>query len=193
MLHKPRCWHAPSGKLGCGDAAEGQHRNGRAMAIGEAAVLLALAWLALTVLFQFRPFSLRHQTLDRLGLLPRWLFFTQGVGSYSVSVEVRLRDRHGNVGVWEPAPLWPPRRWWHAAFFPDHALTGALWLAADRLALRAERGDSAATLAGTQAFATLQSHLRRQLPAHELQFSVLRGEPAGEHPERLFVSEFIGP
>jgi hypothetical protein len=163
------------------------------MAIGEVAVLLALVWLALTLLFQFRPFSLRYQTLDRIGVLPRWLFFTQGVGGYSVSVEVRLRDPDGTVGAWEPAPLWPPRRWSHAVFYPDHALTGALWLAADRLAWRAERGDSAATLAGTQAFATLQSHLRRQLPARELQFSVLRGEPEDESPERLFVSEFVGP
>ncbi len=166
-------------------------QNGITMAIGEAAIVLALAWLTLTLLFQFRPFSRKYQLLDLLGLLPRWLFFTQGVGTYTLAVEVRLRDAGGRIGAWEPAPLWPEWRWWHAVFLPDHALSGALWLAADRLARRAQRGDSSASLAGTQAFATLQSHLQRQLPKHDLQFAVLRNENVTDDFERVFVSEFV--
>jgi hypothetical protein len=165
-------------------------QNGVTMTIGEAAIVLVLAWLALTLLFQFRPFSRRLQLLDLLGLLPRWLFFTQGVGTYTLAVEVRIRDASGRIGAWEPAPLWPEWQWWHAVFLPDHALSGALWLAADRLARRAQRGDSGASLAATHAFATLQSHLQRQLPLQDLQFAVLRNERATDDLERVFVSEF---
>lgn len=162
------------------------------MTVGTVAVGVALAWLGLTVLFQFRPFSLRFQTLDRLGILPRWLFFTQGVGSYALTVEVRLRDRSGVLTDWVPAPLWPPPRWWYAIYHPHHARTGAIWLAIERLAHRAERGDSHAVLAGTWAFATLHDHLRRTLPQGDLQFAVTRSDQPHAEPRRLFVSEFLG-
>ncbi len=160
------------------------------MTLGDLAVTLAIAWLGLTIVFQFRPLSLRFQTLDWLGILPRWLFFTQGVGGYAFTVEVRFRNGDGGIGEWTSAPLWAPRRWWHAFFFPGHAHVGALWLAINALASRAERGDGDATLAGTLASATLQRHLRRVLPPGDLQFALLRSEHADGTPRRVFLSEF---
>lgn len=161
---------------------------GTDMTIGAAAVPLVAGWLALTVLFQFRPFSRKFYTLDQLGLLPRWLFFTQGVGGYALTVEVRSCDADGTVGAWEAVLLWPPPRWWHAIFYPDQALTGTLWSAVDRLARRAERGDSVEMLTRTQAFATLRNHLRNVLPGRDLQLAVLRTDNAVAEPRRLFIA-----
>ncbi len=161
-----------------------------AMTIGDIAVPLVALWLALTLLFQFRPFSRRFQTLDRLGILPRWLFFTHGVGGVVLSVEVQTRDADGRVGAWQPFDPWPPRRWWHPIFFPDHAATGILWTAVERLADRASRGDEAAVLATSQACATVRNRLRRMLPGRDFQFSVLRSDAANSSPRRLFVSGF---
>lgn len=160
------------------------------MTLGVLAVTLATVWLVLTLLFQFRPLSFRFQMLDRLGLLPRWLFFTQGVGSYSFALEARVRDADGAIGAWAPVSLSPRRRWWHAVFYPGHAKAGALWLATHALASRAERGDSDATLAATLAFAALRTHVRQALPSGDLQFALLHSDDAGGQPRRVFLSEF---
>jgi hypothetical protein len=163
------------------------------MTIGAVAVPLVAVWLAVTVLFQFRPFSQKFYTLDQLGLLPRWLFFTQGVGGYVLAVAVRFRGVEGAFGAWEATQLWPPPRWWHAIFYPDQALTGILWVAVDRLARRAERDDSTSMLTSTQAFATLRDHLRTVFPGQNGQLAVLRTDHAGGEPRRLFIAEFCGP
>ncbi|MDR6851252.1 hypothetical protein J2Y54_000745 [Sphingomonas sp. BE123] len=160
------------------------------MTLGELAVALAAAWLGLTIVVQFRPLSRKLPMLDRLGLLPRWLFFTQGVGGYSFTLEVRVRDGSDGIGAWTSVPLAPPWRWWHAFFYPGHAQVGALWLAVHALASRAERGDSDATLAGTLAFAALRTHVRQAMPSGDLQLALLRSDAADAQPRRVFLSEF---
>lgn len=159
--------------------------------IGEVAVAAALCWLAMTLVFQFRPLSLRFQSLDRVGLLPRWLFFTQGEGTNMLTVEFRLRDADGLIGAWQPLAFGQAWRWWHAVFHPDHAIARGLSSAAYRLVLRAERGDSAEMIAQSQAFATLRNHLRRQYPGGDVQFAVLRGKAVDAKPKSVFMSEFI--
>lgn len=162
------------------------------MAAGELAVAAALCWLATTLVFQFRPLSLRFQSLDRVGLLPRWLFFTQHAGTTVLAVAFRVRDAGGFIGAWEPVPFGAQWRWWHAIFYPDHALARGLSSAAYRLSLRADRGDSAEEMAQSQAFAVLRNHLLRQHPGRALQFAVLRNTAAGGEPEPVFISGFIG-
>lgn len=160
------------------------------MTLGELAVTLAIAWLGLTILFQVRPMSLRFQSLDRLGLLPRWLFFTQGVGGYSFAVEVRIRNADGGIGEWMSVPLSLSWRWWHGFFYAGHAQAAVLWLAIHALASRAERGDTNATLAGTPAFAAVRAHLRQALPSGALQFALWRSDHSDGKPRRVFLSEF---
>lgn len=188
-----RCQYVGVSRYDAGRSGRISFSWGTGVTPGKVAVVLACAWLGLTLLFQFRPLSRRFQTLDRLGILPRWLFFTQGVGSYALTVEVRMRDSGGVPSDWVPAPLWPTARWWHAMYHPHHATTGAIWNAVDRLAHRAARGDSDATLAQTQAFAALSTYLRRALPPDDLQIALLRTDQSSGESRRLFVSEFLAP
>ena len=71
-------------------------------ATGMIATAAALAWLAVTLAFQFRPISPWFPVLDRLGLLPRWKFFTQGNGDVDYAIEVRDRHADGSIGAWRP-------------------------------------------------------------------------------------------
>lgn len=105
--------------------------------IGLAALAVILGYLAVTLVFQFRPLSLRLAGLDRFGILPRWKFFTQGNDTHDVCIEVRDRYANGRLGAWNRIDPAPPRRLWNALWYPEKYRAGMIRLAIEVLERRA--------------------------------------------------------
>jgi hypothetical protein len=152
------------------------------------AVLAALAYLAVTLLFQFRPFSTRAQGLDLLGIVPRWKFFIPQPGRFEVAVEVRGGSGDGDLGPWTPVRLFPPRHALTWLWFPEQHRSTILWLSAHRIAARALHGNADAS--DTLAYQTLVRHLRQRAEARDqamFQFTLVH--PDGRPDRTLFTSQ----
>lgn len=151
------------------------------------AVLVALAYMAVTLLFQFRPFSTRASRLDLLGIVPRWKFFIPQTGRFEVAIELRGESREGQLGAWIPVRKYPPRHALTWLWFPDQHRSAILWLSAHRVAMRTGRADVSDTLA----YRTLLSHLRQVAQAHgHAQFQFALVHPEGDPADRtIFVSQ----
>lgn len=160
------------------------------MHVGEIAVGMAGLYLAVSLVFQVRPLSPRFPTLDMLGIIPRWLFFTQGVGSYTLAMKVRTRSANGQPSDWQQLSLWPQRRWWHWIYYPQQYQSGILWNALDRVARRA---DAQKAIAHTQAHVTLVRYVMQTAPTGSVQFAVLRYESGQSinDADILFTSDWI--
>ncbi|THD35887.1 MAG: hypothetical protein E7773_08025 [Sphingomonas sp.] len=128
------------------------------------AVLAALAYLAVTLLFQFRPFTTRAQGLDLLGIVPRWKFFIPQTGRFEVAIELRCGSHEGDLGAWTPVRIYPPRHALTWLWFPEQHRAAMLWLSAHRVAVRASRGNHAGA-PETLAYQTLVRHLQLTEPA----------------------------
>lgn len=124
------------------------------------AVLAAIAYLAVTLLFQFRPFSTRASGLDILGIVPRWKFFIPQAGRFEVGLELRCGSGEGDLGAWTPVRIYPPRHALTWLWFPEQHRAVIVWLSARRVAVQAGRGDHA-TAPDTLAYQTLVRHLRQ--------------------------------
>lgn len=121
------------------------------------AVATVLISLAVTLLFQFRPFSTRVLSLDLLGIVPRWKFFIPQSGRFEVAIEFRGGCDDSNLGPWIPVSIFPPRRAWTFLWFPEQHRAAILWLSAHRVAVRINQSYAPNTLA----YQTLVRHLRQ--------------------------------
>ena len=162
--------------------------------IGGAAVCLVMAWLIATLVIQFRPMSTWYPTLNQLGLLPTWKFYTQGNGTFDLTIEMRGQFADGELGAWTPVRL-PLRKPWHALWYPEQFPNAVYWIATDSLARRAARGAPAE--AGTSlAYAAILREVHRAAASTpgcpEHQFRVVRTPSSGvdENREIVFVSDF---
>ena len=144
--------------------------------LGHPAVLAAFAYLAATLLFQFRPFSGWLPGLDQYGILPRWKFFVALPEQFEVALALRSGPQEDEFGDWIPVPLFPPRTALHWLWFPQ-ALGGAvLLLSAHRVVRQVARGNAEAAPDGL-AYATLARHARHLADAHDhatLQFALVQ-------------------
>lgn len=164
-------------------------------AIGGAAVILALGYLTVTLIFQVRPFSARFPRLDRLGILPRWKFFAQCTGGSDIAIEMRGRFRDGRLGDWTAIRTCPPRQPWSFVWYPEQYQTVIFWLAVEALERRAARGRDADS-ANSLAYSTILNHCSRApsrprgCDAH--QFALVRTWHAkgGEARCTVFTSAF---
>jgi hypothetical protein len=164
-------------------------------AIGAAAVILALGYLAVTLVFQFRPLSAWFPELDQLGVLPRWKFFTQNNGVYDLGVEVQDRRANGSLGDWSPIAAALRGRAWNSLWFPRKYRAAAFRRAADTLERRAMTGKDASPETSL-AYALILNHCRDVAPrsgdAEARRFALVRMRGAGEGGERwvVFTSDF---
>lgn len=124
------------------------------------AVLAALAYLAATLLFQFRPFSTRLLGLDPFGILPRWKFFIPQPERVEIALALRSGPSEGALGAWRPVPMFPPRHALSWLWFPEGVSGSVLLLSAHRLAAQVQRGHAPA-VPDTLAYRTLARHVRR--------------------------------
>ena len=157
------------------------------------AVVAALAYLAATLLFQFRPFSTRALGLDLLGILPRWKFFIPQPGRFEVAVELRGGSGEGDLDDWVPVRLFPPRGALTWLWFPEQHRSTILWLSAHRVATQARRGDHA-TAQDTLAYQTLVRHMRQTVEARDhaiIQFALVHpNDRPDDLPDRtIFLSQ----
>lgn len=156
-------------------------------------VLGAFAYLAATLLFQFRPFSTRLPGLDLLGIVPRWKFFIPQPGRFEVAIELRCGNHERDLGAWTPVRMHPPRHALTWLWFPEQHRAVILWLSAHRVAVRAARGNATGA-PGTLAYQTLVRHLRQTAQAQRsgmFQFALVRPEdgPAGATDRTVFTSQ----
>jgi hypothetical protein len=157
------------------------------------AVLASMTYLAVTLLFQFRPFSTHALGLDVFGIVPRWKFFIPQPGRFEVAIELRCGSHEGDLGAWAPVRIYPPRHVLTWLWFPEQHRAAIVWLSAHRIAVRAARGDHA-TAPDTLAYQTLVRHLRQAAPAQRcamFQFALVHpgGSPAGATERTLFTSQ----
>jgi hypothetical protein len=157
------------------------------------AVLAALAYLAITLLFQFRSFSTRAHGLDVLGVVPRWKFFIPQSGRFEVAIELRCGSHEGDLGPWAPVGIYPPRHALTWLWFPEQLRAAIVWLSAHRVAVRAVRGHHA-TAADTLAYQTLVRHVQRTAQAQHsamFQFALVHPESGakGSAERTLFTSQ----
>ena len=124
------------------------------------AVLAALAYLAATIVFQFRPFSTRLQGLDPLGILPRWKFFIPQAERVEVGLTLRSGTNDADLGGWTAVAIFPPRHALSWLWNPEAYHGSILLLAAYRVAAQVRRGNAAAA-PDTLAYRTLERHVRR--------------------------------
>ncbi|MDB5678817.1 hypothetical protein [Sphingomonas bacterium] len=156
------------------------------------AVLAALAYLAVTLLFQFRPFSTRALGLDVLGIVPRWKFFIPQPTRFEVAIELRCGSHEGDLGDWTPVRIYPSRHALTWLWFPEQHRAAIVWLSAHRVAVRAARGNDASAL-DTLAYRTLVRHLQQTAPAQRssaFQFALVHPDdsPAGATERTMFTS-----
>lgn len=131
-------------------------------ATGTIATAAALAWLAVTLAFQFRPISHHFPVFDRLGLLPRWKFFTQGNGDVDYAIEVRDRHADGTIGAWRPLAVIAPRPRRAFLWFPESHRNAVYCLAIDTLARRTVGGVVAPE--DSHAYTTILAAVRTAAP-----------------------------
>lgn len=160
------------------------------------AVLLALGYLAITAVFQFRPLSTRHHRLDSLGLLPRWKFFMPHADRLAVAIALRGGDDGETLGAWLPLRCYPVRTVANWLWYPEHYRSAIVWLSAQRLAMRMGRGDMGGADSSV-AHRTLLRHLRRVARAERFatfQFALLTPDGEGGSATRtLFLSGLHRP
>lgn len=123
------------------------------------AVLAALAYLAATIVFQFRPLSTRLSGLDAFGILPRWKFFIPQPERFEVALLRRGGPSDEALGEWKPVPMFAPRHALSWLWFPEQHHGGVLMLSAYRVAAQARAGEAA--VPDTLAYRTLVRHARR--------------------------------
>ena len=158
------------------------------------AVLATLIYLAVTLLFQFRPFTTRAEGLDLLGIVPRWKFFIPQPGRFEVAVEVRGGSGDHDLGAWTSVRLFPPRSALSWLWFPEQHRSAILWLSAHRVATRALRGNGSPA-PETLAYQTLVRHLRQAVetrPHARFQFTLVHPDhrPDDDVSDRtLFLSQ----
>jgi hypothetical protein len=157
------------------------------------AVLAAIAYLAVTLLFQFRPFSTRAHGLDVLGIVPRWKFFIPQSGRFEVGIELRCGSDEGDLGAWMPVRIYPPRHALTWLWFPEQHRAAIVWLSAHRIAARVVGGNHAAA-PETLAYRTLVRHLQRTAEAQRsamFQFALVHPESGANSPadRTLFTSQ----
>jgi len=75
------------------------------------------AWLIVTVLAHFAPFSFWLHKVDHCHLIPRWNFFAPNPGDRDYHLVVRDRCNDGRLSEWRNVPVYvprPTRAWlWH--------------------------------------------------------------------------------
>lgn len=151
------------------------------------AVLAALAYLAVTLLFQFRPFSTRAFALDILGIVPRWKFFIPQPDRFDVGLELRCGSHETDLGAWTSVRIYPPRHALTWLWFPEQYRAAIVWLSARRIAVRADHASAPETLA----YQVLMRHFRQSAQAQRskmFQFALVR--PDDNSAERaLFTSQ----
>ncbi len=163
--------------------------------IGAGAVALSLGYLILTLAFQIRPLGARFPLLDRLGILPRWKFFTQGNATYDVGIEVQDRSANGRLGGWSPIDVASPRRLRSSLWHPERYRAGVLWLAIETVERRAAKAAEIGPDT-SRAYAILLNHCRdasaRAADFEARRFAVVRTRRAREGGERwvTFTSNF---
>ena len=161
--------------------------------IGAASVVAAAGYLVVTIVFQFPPLSGGFPLLDRLGVVPRWKFFTQAGATFDVGVEMRARRLGGQLGDWTPVATVPGRRPWHFLWYPEQYGAGICWEAIYTLDRRitAARDPS---LTNSLAYATILNRCRQEAArltgAEACQFALVRRRAAAGEPSVVFLSGF---
>ena len=158
-------------------------------------VLIAFVYLAVTVIFQFRPLSARFLDLDRLAILPRWKFFIPQENRLDLRMEMLGYDADsGTTAV--PVSLFPARRSYSWLWYPEQHRGEVLWLSTQRLAHKAMR-DGGAVGAESVAYQTLLKHVHRSAATHHFerfQFVLIGRDSSGARAERtVFTSQLHTP
>lgn len=153
---------------------------------------IALALVALTLLAtlvaQLRQFDGKGETLDMLGIVPRWKFFLGKRSRFDVGIDWRGREENGDPGEWRAIWSARPRGRWAWLWRPEAFADGIAWLAIHTLAHRVADGKPACP-ESSAAYAAILDLCRRNGAAGEGQFALIQIAPDGARSMR-FSSTF---
>jgi hypothetical protein len=88
-------------------------------AVGLAAVGLVVAWLVLSIAYQFVGLKPRLGRWDAFNLLPSWSFFAPSPANRDSHVVVRDLLPDGTLSPWQTVSVFPPRSLLHLVWHPE--------------------------------------------------------------------------
>jgi hypothetical protein len=154
-----------------------------------------IAWLVLTILFQFDSLAVPISRFDYFRLIPRWTFFSPNPGHHDLHVLYRDRNAAGHMTEWQELPFPAPSTTIPILWNPEKRMNKILWdswLSIQYLTTKENVPAAHLPLAG--AYMVLLNIVMRGERNEEYpfrQFSLVRSTGfSARTPEPIFVSTF---